>query len=160
MGEDRIANRESWHKLGSLPEARKELHLRREFTAEEYDCLARGFIPQDMDDKWFIFLETNHLYFHRSWTGHLIYQVRLRKENEQCFVDEVLVNRDPAQYGVTDDDHDVALLSFLIDNFLLGKQTPFPLPPGDLTSWPKGIYQHHVSGSGYREADPEEWKKS
>ena len=69
------------------------------------------------------------------------------------------MNRDPGQYVVTDDEYDVALLSFLIDNFLLGKQTPFPLPPGHQDSWPKGIYQHHVSGSGYPEADPGEWKK-
>lgn len=153
MEPHKIANSGSRRKLSSLPTAHKELGFRREFTVEEYDLLARGLIPRDMDDKWFIFLEADHLYFHRSWTGHLIYQIRLNKEGEKYSVDEALVNREPTQYNASDDEYDVALLGFLIDNFLLGKQTPFPVPSNLPDNVPKGLYQHHVSGSGYREAD-------
>ena len=128
MESHQIANRSSRGKLSSLPTAHKNLRFRREFTVEEYDRLARGVIPQAMEDKWFIFLEAEYLYFHRSWTGFLIYQIRLNKEGEKYFVDETLVNREPEQYKATDDEYDVTFLGFLIDNLLLGKQTPFPRP--------------------------------
>lgn len=151
MESQEIANRSSRRKLSSLPDAHKELGFRREFTVEEYNRLARGLIPREMEDKWFIFLEADYLYFHRSWTGFLIYQLRFKEEGDKYLVDEALVNRDSTQYKGTDEEYEVALLGFLIDNLLLGKATPFPIPSGLPNDLPKGLYQHHVSGSGYRE---------
>jgi hypothetical protein len=104
-----------------------------------------------MEDKWFIFLEEDWLYFHRSWTGLCIYQIRLERNENGYIVAEALANREPGQNPQTDEKYDAALLNFLVDNFLLGERTPFPLP-GDLPKdLPKGAYQHHISGSGYRE---------
>ena len=70
------ATRESW-KILPLPEKRVEIPFERTFTADEYQELARGVIPQEMEDKWFIFCENDVLYFHRSWTGYCILQVPL-----------------------------------------------------------------------------------
>jgi hypothetical protein len=104
-----------------------------------------------MEDKWFIFMERDWLYFHRSWTGTCIYQIRLAREGERYVVTEALTNRKEEQYRETNNEHDSALLGFLIDNLLLGKQTPFPLPNDLSEDTPTGVYQHHVSGTGYPE---------
>jgi hypothetical protein len=42
---------------------------------------------------------------------------------------EALVNRDPDEYKIADDEFDVALLSFLIDNLLLGRPARLPERP-------------------------------
>ncbi len=139
------------NKVLPMPSSKGRLSFNREFTKEEYDRIAFGLTPLGMEDKWLIFLENDWLYFHRSWTGFCIYQLRLEQNQNGYSVAEAWVNRDPNQYRGTDE-YDVALILFLIDNFLLDQKRPFPLPndlPKDL---PKGLYQHHISGSGYPEA--------
>jgi len=143
-----IANRSSWKNL-PLPSQRKKLNIERTFSEEEYNRLSKGFIPEVMEDKWFIFMENNILYFHRSWTGVCIYEVHF---DNKLATKEAWVNRDNEQYKAADNEYEESLLTFLISNFLLGQNTPFPMPnniPGDL---PKGIYQHSVSGTGYPES--------
>lgn len=44
-------------------------------TTKEYARLSLGLIPEEMEDKWFIYLEDNKLYCHRSWTGLCAYIV-------------------------------------------------------------------------------------
>jgi hypothetical protein len=48
-----------------------------EFSAQELQTISRGFVPRDMDDRWFIFREGDSVFLHRSWTGHLMYRVDL-----------------------------------------------------------------------------------
>lgn len=38
----------------------------------EVDRLKRGFVPVQMEHKWFIYFEGDWLRFHRSWTGAFI----------------------------------------------------------------------------------------
>ncbi len=115
-----------------LPDCHARVQLNRIFTADEYERASYGFESRSMDDHWFIYLEPdqNVLYFHRSWTGFCIAEVHLRRLNGGVFeVSEMLVNRDPTQYNQDDDVYDALLISWLIDKFLLVKDTPFPLPP-------------------------------
>jgi hypothetical protein len=119
MSENR-ANRDSWQ-TRPLPERRAQVPFKRAFSAEEYERVQAGFLPREMEDKWFIFLEGDWLYFHRSWTGICIYAVRLLPIDDGHRVSEAWANRDPAEYRVTDDAYDVDLLRFLVDSVLLGK---------------------------------------
>ena len=144
---DKIANRNSWKSL-PLPARRAGLNLERNFAEQDYIRLAQGLIPQAMEDKWFIFLENDVLSFHRSWTGVCIYEVHLDGRHA---VKEVWVNRDGGQYKGTDDEYDKKLLVFLIDNLLLGRNTPFPVPGNIPKDLPQGVYQHSVSGTGFSE---------
>ncbi|HXV81623.1 MAG TPA: hypothetical protein VEG60_17220 [Candidatus Binatia bacterium] len=119
-----IANRNSmgnWHSLMPMSESRKRLPVEREFSREEYEQISLGVIPQGMDDRWFVFLEEDWLYFHRSWTGICIYQFRLEKRRDRYVIAEAWVNRDSDQYGRTDDDYDANLLRRLVDDYLLLK---------------------------------------
>jgi hypothetical protein len=151
MTERKAASRDSDIKAIPMGELKSLLSFSREFTPEDYERLSLGLIPMGMDEKWFIFLEDDWLYFHRSWTGACIYQVALERKGNDYVVAEAWVQRDPDKYKGKDVDYDAAVLSFLIDNFLLGKQTPFPLPNDLPNDFPKGAYQHSVSGSGYPE---------
>jgi hypothetical protein len=93
--------------------------------------IARGFVPQQMEDKWFIYMEAGHLLFRRSWTGMLIYTVEAQWRGDQLYLGVVRVNRDPEQYGETDDRHDGALLRWLIDVVLRGVPADFPMKHDD-----------------------------
>jgi hypothetical protein len=119
---NKIAVRNSW-KTMPLPARREKLDIERTFTEQEYERLACGLIPEGMEDKWFIFMENDVLSFHRSWTGVCIYEVQF---DNQRTINDVWVNRDGEQYKVTDNEYDKKLLTFLIDNLLLGQNTPFP----------------------------------
>ena len=125
---DTIATRASfWDIVRPMSPLHEQLPFARTFTREEYDVIARGLVPAGMDDRWFIFLENNQLYFHRSWTGTCIYQVTLdRTDSDSIVVTEALVNRDPDEYKTADDEFDVGLLSFLIENLLLGRRAHLP----------------------------------
>jgi len=92
------ARRQSWKNIQPLPQQRATVSLDRTFSEEEYELIRRGVIPEVMEDKWFIFLEEDVLYFHRSWTGFCIYQVRMKKEGAEYRVVEALVNRNPLSF--------------------------------------------------------------
>jgi len=119
----KIATRESWKTVKPLPEKRAKLAYSRTFDAAEHARIVRGLVPEQMEDKWFVFWEEPWLWFHRSWTGIAIYGVRL----EGTTVKEAWVNRAPEEYAATDDAHDAAILAFLVDRLLLGRDVPFPV---------------------------------
>jgi hypothetical protein len=102
-----------------------------------------------MEDKWFVYLEEDCLYFHRSWTGTCIYMVRLREVSGGYAVAESWVNRDPDQYKNTDLDYDTNVLTFLIERLLLGRSVGFPGSTG-----PDDVARHH--SVGYARANDEE----
>lgn len=114
------ATRSSW-KTHPMPESRQALPWSRAFSRDEMQAMARGLLPQQMEDKWFIFLEDDQLYFHRSWTGLCCYQVDLDKRKAWYNAEEV---------DMPEPEH-VELLDFLIDRLLLDKPVPFPLHRGD-----------------------------
>ncbi len=142
-----IAERDSWRvPLQHLPDKKAKVNINRVFNNEEYGQLKRGIIPSVMEDKWFVFMEDDTLFFHRSWSGTCIYEVYLNSEYE---ISRAWVNRDISQYEEKDIEYDGKLLTFLIENLMLGNNLPFPVP-NDL---PKGVLQHSFSGTGYSETN-------
>jgi len=115
-----IARRDSWN-ISPLPERKKLIDFKHSYTQREYDKLKLGFIPEEMEDKWFIFMEDDRLYLHRSWTGYCIYEIHLASNGNGYQVAEAWVNRDPTQYQETNDETDVEWVRQLIDHILLKK---------------------------------------
>lgn len=128
----------SWKTL-PLPEQREPLGFEAAYTTAEAESMALGLVPQQMEDKWFIYAKGDQLYFHRSWTGSCIFWLRFEGTPEGYRVVESWVNRDPGQYGETDTAYDRAMLAFLIDALLLGKRVSFPLRAGHFST-PGGVY--------------------
>lgn len=119
------AIRTSWQ-TRPLPSTQTKLKFNRSFTKEEYDRIACGLIPREMEDKWFIFLEGEWLFIHRSWTGICIFGVRLLSLGEEYYIEETWVNGDSKEYKDANDTYDVRVLGFLIDRVLLGKEVFIP----------------------------------
>lgn len=147
------ASSDSWKRLPP-PALRDDLEFQASFTAEEMAALKQGIVPEAMEDKWFIYFADGWLFFHRSWTGALIYAMRFEDSPGGAQVVESWVNRDPEQHKATDTAYDRKLVRYLIDAFLLERKATFPLPAYG-ASTPPGVIQHHLVGRGYRESDPE-----
>lgn len=151
--EREIARPDSWETV-KMPIEVSHLPFQKTYTAEEFSVIARGLVPEVMEDKWFIYMQNNELYFHRSWTGDCIYKVILEENNAEYIVKEALVNN---QYTEQDNaDYDIALLNWLIDALLLDKSVPFPIPKGLATDATPGLFQHVISGTGFPELQIEE----
>jgi len=143
MNHSHKAKRTDWNTT-PIPARTDPFDLRKRITIEEYDRLRLGLIPEQMEDKWFIFVENDVIHFHRSWTGFCIYRVEIGRIGDQIVLRNGLVNRDPEQYENTDLDWDIDLLCFLIDRLLLDKDVPFPSMGPDRTQHP--LFTHHMVG--------------
>ena len=115
------ADRRSW-KIERMPNARALIPFDRQFSSEDYERLKFGLIPEEMEDRWFIFMEGGWLFFHRSWTGYCIYQVRFERENDHCKIVEAWVNRDRRQYSQESMEKDQRLLNDLLDCLLRNRR--------------------------------------
>ena len=113
----RIARRGDW-KTEPMPEQSESFVLYRSFTDREMFALRLGNVPQAMEDKWFWYMEGSTLWAHRSWTGHCIYRIDFKDDNNHI----VTVNRDPEQYRCTSIQEDIDSLNRLLDWWT---QTPY-----------------------------------
>ena len=150
----RKATASSWKRLPE-PDRKEDLQHARVFSLPELERLEVGYVPEAMEDKWFIYFENGWLRFHRSWTGACIYGLKVQASPVGGRISESWANRDAEQYRRTDAEYDRRLVDFLIDAFLLKKEgIKFPMPENS-ADLPKGLLQHSVVGRGYPEADTE-----
>lgn len=75
-----------------------------------------GFLPQNMDDKWFVYFADGWLNFHRSWTGAHIYALKLDGSPFGVRVVEAWVSRDEEQYRSPGIEHDQEFVVSLINS--------------------------------------------
>ncbi len=106
-----VAKKSDW-KTSEMPARHATFMLRRKIGEPEMERLKRGNIPKEMEDKWFWYFEDGKLYAHRSWTGYCIYILSFTPNSDAI---EVTVNREPGQYGCTDDAEDARALNNLLD---------------------------------------------
>ena len=109
-----------------MPEKRTTIPLNRRFSSEEIKRIRKGLIPQQQEDKWFIYWDNDRLFFHRSWTGFCVYIVQFESTGDIWRMVGAEVNRDPTQYSETSDEIDTELVSYLIDVLLLHRAAEFP----------------------------------
>ena len=110
-------------KTSPLPSKITTIPLDRAFSSPEIERIQRGLVPEEMEDKWFIYWKDDTLFFHRSWTGLCAYVVRFVKEGENWRAVEADVNRDPEQYKETDDNKNAQIVYNLMDLLLRRNQT-------------------------------------
>lgn len=110
----RAAQREDWRTL-PCPEELQMFELPQVFSPAEAALIRQGFVPSGTDDRWFMFVEDDHLYCHRSWSGACIYSARLVEEGSGCRLVDCWVSRDEKVFessGIDSDRHEfVALLT-------------------------------------------------
>ena len=64
----------------------------------EMQEIATGYVPMDMNDKWFAFMEHDCLYLHRSWTGLGIYEVTFAAKETGFMITSARVESNPESY--------------------------------------------------------------
>jgi hypothetical protein len=137
------ASPSAW-KILPAPALRESLGFEAIFSDDDAKKILEGLVPEQMDDKWFIYHADGWLRFHRSWTGAMIYALHLDRSSG-LRVTESWVNRDPEQYKETDTAYDRKLVGFLIDALLLKKKAVFPMPSAS-TDYAPGLVQHSYVG--------------
>ena len=140
-----IATRHSWECWPPGPMEPIPFHAI--FSAAQYARIRRGFVPDVMEDKWFIYWEEDILYLHRSWTGRCIYRVHFESEQDAYEVSRAFVTAGEAQYRRAADDHEVRQLHFLIRALLLHECVRFPYPSWIGRWGNRGLYRYLVAGN-------------
>ncbi len=112
------ATKDSWINIPiDIP---KRIDIDLKFTEKQFSELKKGLIPEQMEDKWFIYYEDEWLYFHRSWTGKGIYKAKVNIETNYYAINEFWVERNQNKYINEDESMDIEVFSFLIKRGLLG----------------------------------------
>lgn len=100
------------------------------FSASQALLLKMGFIPDEMEQKWFAYFHGNVLYQHRSWTGHGVDRIYFEPCGEGLKAIRAEVNSEAGQWM----DADYAWSARRIESMLreladpdTHQPTPFPL---------------------------------
>lgn len=105
-----VVKKSDWKTL-DMPEQNTQFVFHRPFTEHQMQILRGGHIPQEMEDKWFWYMEGDTLYAHRSWTGFCIFRIEFKPDNNHL----VTVNRNPEQFGSTSVKADAEQLNDLLN---------------------------------------------
>jgi ADP-ribosyl-[dinitrogen reductase] hydrolase len=136
-----IAKETDW-KTEQMPNECDILDFQRIFSPQELERIRLGLIPREMEDKWFIYYDSDILNIHRSWTGYHMFKIFFKCQEDNTYtVTKTIVNRNKAQYNQENNEYDILLVNYLIDRLLLGKNASFPT-----TREAKAIYKHSTVG--------------
>ena len=108
-----VATADSWKTL-PMPERNTVIPMNVTITSANMAIVKMGHIPDAMEDHWFMYCDENTIRYYRSWSGICIYVAKYEDDGVNCRITELTVNREPEQYGGTDNEHDVALFMALL----------------------------------------------
>jgi len=111
------ATKNSWKHI-EYPAIRENLQFEALFTNAEAEKLMQGLIPEQMEDKWFIYFSEGWLFFLRSWTGACIYAIKFHGVPNGVCITDSWVNRVSEQYSSVDVEYDKNVVRILIDSLL------------------------------------------
>lgn len=114
--------KEDWHTV-PMPENFTTIDLNQEFSKTQMEAIRNGFVPHEMEEKWFIYFDQSEgkLYLHRSWTGYCVYVVQFEEKGDKFVATTAIVNRDSSQYKCTNDEEDKRTALEIISAILLGE---------------------------------------
>lgn len=62
---------------------RESLAVNGDYSAEAFERIAEGFVPADMDERWFVWTDDKHVvHIHRSWTGVELFAVAFAPDGD------------------------------------------------------------------------------
>jgi len=121
---ENIATKESWKNTPIDTPKRIDISkivpdLDLSFSEEQLLKIKNGLIPQEMEDKWFIYYENDWLFFHRSWTGYGIYRAKIVKKknnsnNRDYAIKDFYVERNKKYYNHENEEYELDVLLQLI----------------------------------------------
>lgn len=149
------AKRDSWNREPFTTSV--QLPYRTRLRAEQFERVRLGVIPEMMEDKWFVYFERPHSYFHRSWTGLPVFRLTIEEPDGSAEAVEASWSVELASKPAADIEYQARLVDFLLYAIVLHEDRDFPLPEG-MDDKPKGLFQHHISGAAYPESPPKSKK--
>ena len=93
----------------------------RIWTESEMDRIRVGYIPHIMEEKWFIFVEEDRLFAHRSWTGLGVYEATFAPVDGGHVIESAVVTGNRSEYKRSSDQDESLILEVLIAGHLLGQ---------------------------------------
>lgn len=112
-----FATKDSWN-ITSM-DSPKETACFLLFDKYEFERIQWGYIPVQMEEKWFAYFDNNWLHFHRSWTGYEIFKAEIVAVNEAYVINSFWAERNPEKYANTNEEVDIQTFCFLIARLLL-----------------------------------------
>lgn len=108
-----VATKDSWH-TEPMPEKHIVIPMDETIPSAAMRIVKYGHIPDAMEDHWFMYCDESTIRYYRSWTGFCIYAAKYADDGSLCKITELMVNREPRQYGCKDIEHDIALFMALL----------------------------------------------
>jgi LSD1 subclass zinc finger protein len=85
------------------------------YTPYDLERIRWGLLPRSMDEKWFVYIQDDHLYFYRSWTGLFCYRAKLEPEGITAVeMSQNLGNLDPEEH--------LKIVRWIIEYLMIGKE--------------------------------------
>jgi hypothetical protein len=105
--------------MRALPSRTDSLDYVAQFSEIEATKLRSGSVPKSKDDRWFIFVEDDWLYFCQTRSGACIFGLRLDRIGSGVKIGRSWVNRNPDEYRQRSLEVDRAVVDGLIRHLLL-----------------------------------------
>jgi hypothetical protein len=89
-----------------MPAERAGIELSVRFTSQQFESIARGHVPEQMEDKWFVWMGDDLvLHAHRSWSGFCIFEAQFARAGGDYRVVGAWANADPEQSAIPPEMH-------------------------------------------------------
>ena len=92
-----------------MPRTRAHFDLGIPLTDGEFEVLARGHIPEAMEDHWFMYFDGE---------AFCIYRVYVERARDGYVLHRVTVNRSKKQYAEENDERDAVMVAILVGQAL------------------------------------------
>ena len=106
----RAATKDDWQNLQPLHDETVSLPLSLHLDEQQMRWLRLGFIPPEMEYKWFIYFDDNTLHVHRSWSGYKMAEVYFAQDEHGWVATAMRLALDRKQFGGTADEGRASVL--------------------------------------------------
>ena len=113
---ERVATSSDWE-TEPMPESAEEISIIKLAIPIPPECMAilqKGHIPQEQEDHWFMYCDGEYIRYYRSWSGMCAFVAHYHKEDRYYIIDELIINRALAEFGVNGNEAGVWLFRYLI----------------------------------------------
>ena len=94
----------------------------RVWRDEEWARISLGYVAQDMDEKWDVFVEDRTAFLHRSWTGNGIYEASFAAQEDGGWrICAAVVESDTGRHRRRSDRWDRMMLELVLSAIVLGE---------------------------------------
>ena len=109
----RIAKSSDWT-IKPMPANTSSVKCSLQYTDAQMVHIKQGIIPEEMEDKWFIYFKKSKLYIYRSWSGICLYIVKF--DNNSAI--KIIINN-YKDFNPSVRERPIGLVDDLINNLLL-----------------------------------------